>query len=161
MTQALRRPEEILAYRPLKQILGAKAKALWTVAPRDSALAAMRLMADKNIGLVVVMENRSIAGVLSERDCVRKLVLSGKSPEATAVAEIMVRDVVAADIGSTFADCLKLMHEHRIRHLPVIESGSAIGVISIRDLLSEAVAHHVRVIGQLERERMTIFTSTA
>lgn len=161
MAQPLRRPEEILAFRPLTQILAAKPKALWTVAPRDSALSAMRLMADKNIGLVVVMENNVIAGVLSERDCVRRLVLAGKSPEATPVAEIMIRDVVKADVGRTFADCLKLMHEHHIRHLPVVSNGVPIGVISIRDLLSEAVAHHAKVIGELERERMTIFTSTA
>jgi CBS domain-containing protein len=160
MDHPLRRPEEILAYRPLKQILAAKPKTLWTVGPRDSALAAMRLMADKNIGLVVVMEQAAIVGVLSERDCVRRLVLVGKSPEATAVAEIMVRDVVKVEVASTFADCLRLMHDHRIRHLPVVESGRLIGVISIRDLLSEAVAHHTKVIGELERERMTMLTST-
>jgi CBS domain-containing protein len=161
MVQLLRRPEEVLAHRPLKQILAGKPAALWTVDPRDSTLAAMRLMADKNIGLVVVMDKKAIVGVLSERDCVRRLVLFGKSPEATPVAEIMVRDVVAADISSTFADCMKLMHVHGIRHLPIVENRAAIGVISIRDLLSEAVAHHARVIGELERERMTIFTSTA
>jgi CBS domain-containing protein len=137
------------------------AKALWTVAPRDSALAAMHLMADKNIGLLVVMENKAIVGVLSERDCVRRLVLAGKSPEAAPVGDIMVRNVVKAEITNTFADCMKLMHEHRIRHLPVIENGVAIGVISIRDLLSEAVAHHAKVINELERERMTMLTSTA
>jgi CBS domain-containing protein len=161
MVQTLRRPEEILAYRPLAQILAAKPKALWTVAPHDSALSAMRLMADKNIGLVVVMENKAIAGVLSERDCVRRLVLTGKSPEATPVAEVMVRDVITAGLDRTFADCMKLMHDHRIRHLPVVSNGVPIGVISIRDLLGEAVAHHAKVIGELERERLTIFTSTA
>lgn len=160
MDHPLRRPEEILAYRPLKQILAAKPKVLWTVGPRDSTLAAMRLMADKNIGLVVVMDQTAIVGVLSERDCVRRLVLVGKSPEATAVADIMVREVVRVDVRSTFADCLRLMHDHRIRHLPVVESGRLIGVISIRDLLSEAVAHHTKVIGELERERMTMLTST-
>jgi len=121
----------------------------------------MQLMADKNIGLVVVMENKAIVGVLSERDCVRRLVLAGKSPEATPVADIMVRDVVTADIGSTFADCLKLMHAHRIRHLPVTENGVAMGVVSIRDLLGEAVVHHARVIAELEKERLTMLTSTA
>ena len=161
MVQSLRRPEEILAYRPLRQVLAAKPSALWTVGPRDSALSAMRLMADKNIGLLVVMENKALAGVLSERDCVRRLVLAGKSAEATPVADIMVREVVKADIGSTFADCLKLMHSHRVRHLPVMEDGVVIGVISIRDLLSEAVAHHARVIGELEKERLTMVTSTA
>ena len=161
MVQSLRRPEEILAYRPLRQILAAKPKDLWTVGPRDTALSAMRLMADKNIGLLLVMENKAIVGVLSERDCVRRLVLAGKSPEATPVADIMVKDVVKVDIGNTFVDCLKLMHTHRVRHLPVMENGITVGVISIRDLLSEAVAHHAKVIGELERERLTMLTSTA
>ena len=130
MDHPLRRPEEILAYRPLQQMLSAKPKVLWSIGPRDSALSAMRLMADKNIG------------VLSERDCVRRLVLAGKSPEATPVADVMIRDVVKVDIAKTFADCLKLMHEHHIRHLPVLENGIVVGVISIRDLLGEAAAHH-------------------
>ena len=161
MDNPLRRPEQILAYRPLKQILAAKPTALWTVGPKDSALSAMQLMADKHIGLVVVMDGSEIAGVLSERDCVRRLILAGKSADTAPVAEIMVRDVVKADIGLTFADCLKLMHEHRIRHLPVTENGIAIGVISVRDLLGEAVSHHAKVIGELERERLTMLTSTA
>lgn len=115
----LRRPEEILAYRSLQQILAAKPRDLWTVGPRDNVLTALRLMAEKNIGFVVVMEAAAIVGALSERDCVRRLVLAGKSPEATPVADIMVRDVIKADLAHTFADCLKLMHTHGIRHLPV------------------------------------------
>ena len=161
MDHPLRRPEQILAYRPLKQILAAKPKALWTIGARDTALSAMQLMADKNIGLLVVMEHRTIVGVLSERDCVRRLVLAGKPPEATSVADIMVRNVVKADIANSFVDCLKLMHEHQIRHLPVIENDDLVGLISVRDLLSEAVAHHARVISELERERLTMLTSTA
>ena len=161
MDHPLRRPEQILAYRSLKKILAAKPKALWTVGPGDNALSAMQLMADKNIGLLVVMEQRALVGVLSERDCVRRVVLGGKSPEVTPVADIMVRNVITADIANTFADCLKLMNEHQIRHLPVVENGEVAGVISVRDLLSEAVAHHARVIGELERERLTMLTSTA
>jgi CBS domain-containing protein len=161
MDHPLRRPEQILAYRPLKQILAAKPKALWTVGPKDSALSAMQLMADKHIGLVVVMDGSEIAGVLSERDCVRRLILAGRSADTTPVAEIMSRNVVKADVGDTFADCLRLMHEHGIRHLPVTEKGAAIGVVSVRDLLSESVAHHARIIGELERERLTMLTSTA
>ena len=161
MDHPLRSPEQILAYRPLKQILAAKPKALWTIGARDTALSAMQLMADKNIGLLVVMEHRAIVGFLFERDCVRRLVVAGKSPEATSVADIMVRNVVKADIANSFVDCLKLMHEHQIRHLPVIENDDLVGVISVRDLLSEAVAHHARVISELERERLTMLTSTA
>ena len=118
-------------------------------------------MADKNIGLVVVMEHGAIAGVLSERDCVRRLVLAGRSPEATPVADIMVRDVIKVDLAKTFADCLTLMHAQHIRHLPVVEDDTPITVISIRDLLAEAVAHRSKVIDELERERMTMLTSTA
>ena len=73
----------------------------------------------------------------------------------------MVRDVVSVDLTHSFADCLRLMHQHRIRHLPVVDQGRVIAVVSIRDLLAEAVAHHARVIAELERERLTIFTSTA
>ena len=161
MDNPLRRPEQILAYRSLKQIIAAKPRSLWAVAPGDSALTAMRLMADQNIGLVMVTEHGAIAGVLSERDCVRRMVLAGKSPEVTQVADIMVRNVITIDISKTFADCLKLMHQHDVRHLPVVENGTPITVISIRDLLAEAVQHHARVIDELERERMTMFTSTA
>ena len=161
MDHPLRRPEEILAYRSLKQILAAKPRSLWTVGPKDSALTAMRLMAEKNVGLVLVTEHGAIAGILSERDCVRRLVLAGKAPELTPVADIMVREVIRIDPAKTFADCLKLMHLHNIRHLPVVENGTPITVISIRDLLAEAVQHHAKVIDELERERMTMFTSTA
>jgi CBS domain-containing protein len=107
------------------------------------------------------MDNQTVVGVLSERDCVRRLVLANKPADTTPVAEIMTRDVVKVETNSTFAECLKLMHEHGIRHLPVMENGATIGVISVRDLLSEAVTHHAKVIGELERERMTMLTSTA
>lgn len=161
MDRPLRRPDQILAYRSLKQILAAKPRSLWAVGPEDSALTAMRLMAEQNIGLVVVTEHGAVVGVLSERDCVRRLVLAGKTPELTPVTDVMVRDVITIDVAKTFADCLKLMHQHDVRHLPVVENGTPITVISIRDLLAEAVQHHARVIGELERERMTVFTSTA
>jgi CBS domain-containing protein len=161
MDHPIRRPEEILAYRPLQQILQSRPRALWTVGPADSVLTALQLMTDKNIGLVVVMEQGRMVGVLSERDCARRVVLARKAPEATPVADIMVRDVVTVDLSHTFADCLRLMHQHGIRHLPVLDRGQVVAIVSIRDLLSEAVAHHAKIISELERERLTIFTSTA
>jgi CBS domain-containing protein len=118
-------------------------------------------MADKDIGCVLVMQGEVIAGIVSERDCARRVVLAGKSAEATKIADIMVRNVITADLSHTFADCLQLMHQHGIRHLPIVENGRPVTVISIRDLLSEAVSHHAKIIGELERERLTIFTSTA
>jgi CBS domain-containing protein len=155
----LRRPEEILAYRSLKQML--KPGAVWTVSPVDNVLAAARIMAEKNIGFLLVLENGKIVGVVSERDCIRRVMLAGKSPSNTPVADIMVRQVVTADCKDTFADCLRLMHTHGIRHLPVLDNDKTVGVVSVRDLLREAVEHHSKVIGELERERMTMLTSTA
>ena len=160
MDNPIRRPEEILAYRSLRRILASKPEALWTVAPADSVLTAEQMMADKNIGLVVVMEGSKLAGVLSERDCARRVFLARKSPESTPVADIMVRNVVTIDAEHTFADCLRLMHKHSIRHLPVVDNGKVIAVVSIRDLLSEAVAHNAKIIEKLELERLTFFTST-
>ena len=160
MDNPIRRPEEILAYRSLRRILASKPEALWAVAPADSVLTAQQMMADKDIGLVVVMEGSKLAGVLSERDCARRVLLARKSPESTPVADIMVRNVVTIDAEHTFADCLRLMHKHSIRHLPVVDNGKVIAVVSIRDLLSEAVAHNAKIIEKLELERLTIFTST-
>jgi signal-transduction protein with cAMP-binding, CBS, and nucleotidyltransferase domain len=160
MDNPIRRPEEILAYRSLRRILASKPEALWTVASADSVLTAQQMMADKDIGLVVVMEGSKLAGVLSERDCARRVLLARKSPISTPVADIMVRNVVTIDAEHTLADCLRLMHKHSIRHLPVVDNGKVIAVVSIRDLLSEAVAHNAKIIEKLELERLTIFTST-
>ena len=161
MESPLRRPEEILAFRSLRQILASKPRILWSVGPDDSVLTALQVMADKDIGLVAVMKNGALAGVLSERDCARRVLLTRKTPDSTRVADIMVRDVVAIDVSRTFAECLRIMHQHNVRHLPVMDNGKVITVVSIRDLLSEAVTHHAKIIEELERERLTIFTSMA
>jgi len=161
MDSPLRRPEEILAYRSLRQILGAKPRTLWSIGPADSAFSALQTMADKNIGFLVVLERGALLGVLSERDLARRLVLEKKTPETTPVRDLMVREVVSVDPTHTFGDCLRLMHQHGIRHLPVVERGKPIAVVSIRDLLGEAVAHHAKIISELERERLESFISTA
>jgi CBS domain-containing protein len=161
MDGSLRQPEEILAYRPLRAILAARSRDLWTVSPADSVLTALQIMADKDIGFLLVLEQDRLVGVVSERDCARRVALARKAPETTQVADIMVRNVVTADLTHTFADCLRLMHQHGVRHLPVIDRAKPVAVVSIRDLLAEAVAHHAKIIAELERERLTIFTSTA
>jgi CBS domain-containing protein len=160
MDRPIRRPEEILAYRPLKTILTAKPSAVLSVSPADSIQTALQLMSDKDTGFLVVLERDALVGVLSERDCARRVALAGKSPTTTKVADIMVRKVVTAQLSFTYAECLKLMHDNSIRHLPIIDRDRVVAVISIRDLLSEAVSHHAKIIAALELERMTIFTST-
>jgi predicted transcriptional regulator len=161
MDHPLRRPEEILAYRTLDRVLGPKPWSVWSVAPADSVMAAVQIMAERNIGFVVVIEGDRLAGVLSERDCARRVLLARKPLDTTPVADVMVRQVVTVDLTHAFADCLRLMHQHGFRHLPVIDKGKVVAVLSVRDLMSEAVGHHAKVIAELERERLTIFTSTA
>jgi len=161
MDSPIRRPEEILAYRSLPRILASKPKALWSAGPTDSVLTAMRFMAEKNIGFLVVLDNGSLVGVLSERDCARWAALGDRPLGTTPVSEIMVRKVITVDLSHKFGDCLALMHRHGIRHLPVTDNGNVIAVLSIRDLLSEAVSHNAKVIAELERERLTMFTSSA
>ncbi len=159
MVQALRSPEEILAYRSLREILVSKPKGLWSVAPGDSVMAALQTMAEKNVGLLVVLEQERLVGIVSERDCARRAVLAGKPLDTTPVSDIMITDVVTVGLAQTFADCLRLMHQHGIRHLLVMDGGQVVAVVSIRDLLREAVAHNAKVIVELERERLSIFTS--
>ena len=162
MDNPIRRPEEILAYRPLRQILGAKPRTCGPSAPPTARSSALQIMADKDIGFLVVLEQDG-AWSASCRSAIardawcwpRKRRRRRRSPtswSATSSASIPTH---------TFADCLRLMHQHGIRHLPVVDSGKAVAVVSIRDLLGEAVAHHAKIIAELERERLTIFTSTA
>jgi signal-transduction protein with cAMP-binding, CBS, and nucleotidyltransferase domain len=161
MDPPIRRPEEILAYRSLQKILEKKPRHLWAVSPTDSALTALQVMADKRTGFLVVLEQGKLVGVVQERDYARKVALPKKSAEATPVADIMSRNVITVGPSNTFADCLRLMHQNDIRYLPVVDDGKPITVVSIRDLLAEAVAHHAKVIAELERERLSIFTSMA
>jgi CBS domain-containing protein len=161
MDHPIRRPEEILAYRSLQQIIDAKPKGVWSVGPADTVLAALQIMADKNVGLLVVLEQGKLVGVVSERDCARRVVLARKSPEQTPVSDIMVRNVITVDLAHAFGDCLRLMHQHGIRHLPVVDKGAVISVVSIRDLLREAVTHNAKVIAELERERLMMTVSMA
>jgi signal-transduction protein with cAMP-binding, CBS, and nucleotidyltransferase domain len=161
MDHPLRRPEEILAYRTLDHLLKPKPRSVWSVGPADSVAAAVRIMADRDIGCVVVLDGGKPVGILSERDCARRVLLAGKPADGTPVKDVMSRDVVTVDLTHSFADCLRLMHRHGVRHLPVMNRGEVAAVVSVRDLMSEAVEHHAKIIAALERERMTMLTSTA
>jgi len=160
MENPLRQPQQILAYRSLQRILATKPRTLWSVDPSDSALKALQLMAEKKTAFLVVSEQGKMVGVVSERDFVGRVILANKMPENTPVADIMVRKVITVDLSSTFGDCLKLMQQHNIRYLPVVDNGKPVTVISIRDLLNEAVTYQTKLVAELERERMVIFTST-
>jgi CBS domain-containing protein len=160
MDHPLRRPEDILTYRPLQKILDAKPRTVWSVGPADSVATAVQVMTDHNIGFLVVLDQGKLVGVLSERDFARRVMITRKPPDTTPVGDVMTRNVITVDLTHHFADCLRLMHQHGFRHLPVMGDGKVIAVLSVRDLMSEAVEHHEKVIKELERERMTMLTST-
>ncbi len=154
-------PGQLLAYRSLKQLLALKPAAVHTIAPTDYVLTALQVMADKGIGFVVVLESGKLVGVFSERDYARKVELQGKAAKDVTVRDVMVEKVVSVTPEHTIPQCLALMHGQSFRHLPVIENGKLIGVLSIRDLLREIVEHHERLIRNLELEKLTMLSSGA
>ena len=151
----IKTPEQLLAYRPLKGLLAAKPNVVYSVRPTDSVLSALQLMADHGIGFLVVLDGARLVGVMSERDYARKVILRNKSSKDTMVRDIMTESVVTVTPEHTVPQCMTLMDQHGFRHLPVVESGVVIGVLSIRDLLKAMVAHHERLIRELETELVT------
>jgi len=133
------------------EILKSKAKqAVHTIAPGDSVFDAVKLMADKNIGALLVMEAARIAGIVTERDYARKIVLMSRSSKETPVREIMTSAVMYVRPGQTSDECMVLMTENRLRHLPVIDGDKLLGLISIGDLVKSIISEQRFTIEQLE-----------
>ena len=136
--------------KTVQQLLESKPHGVASVAPETSVLDALRLMAEKEIGAVLVLEGESLAGIFSERDYARKVVLQGKASKATPVREIMTEKVVCVRPEQTIEDCMGLMTDKRVRHLPVLQSRKVIGVVSIGDVVKEMLVEKEFVIKQLE-----------
>jgi CBS domain-containing protein len=138
----------------VRQMLAGKA-GVYAVSPDDTIFDALRLMADKNVGAVLVMSGDAIAGIVSERDYARKVVLLGKTSKTTPVCEIMTTDVISVEPGWTADQCMALMTDRRIRHLPVVENGALVGIISIGDVVRAVVDSQQFVIKSLENYIMS------
>ena len=136
--------------KTLKQLLEAKGREVHTIAPDARVFDALRVMADKSVGALIVTEGGRIAGVISERDYARKVILHGKSSHELQVRDIMTSKVISVHPGQTVEECMALMTEKRIRHLPVTEGDRLIGVLSIGDLVKEVIAAQQQTIEQLE-----------
>lgn len=136
--------------RNARDLIRQKGSRVFSVKPTSSVLEALRLMADKNIGAVLVMSADKVTGILTERDCVRKLELAGKTGKETIVSEIMTRDVLYVEAGQSLEECMAVMIDKNIRHLPVYENGKLLGLLSVRDVLKEVVDYQKFVITQLE-----------
>jgi len=136
--------------KSLKQLLEAKGREVYTIEPGARVFDALKMMADKGVGALMVTEGGRIAGVISERDYARKVILHGKSSHELQVRDIMTSKVITVHPGQSVEECMALMTEKRIRHLPVIEGERLIGVLSIGDLVKEVIAAQQQTIAQLE-----------
>lgn len=134
----------------VKHLLDRKGRYIISVRPDESVLDAIKLMADKGIGSLVVMKDDEMLGIMSERDYARKVIIKGRSSETTHVAEIMTSDVFTTSSSQSVKDCMSLMTEKRIRHLPVVEDNRVIGMISIGDLVEAIISDQQEEIEQLE-----------
>jgi len=134
----------------VRQLLQVKGYDIWAVAPESAVLDALKLMADKNIGAVLVIDHGNLVGILSERDYARKVVLREKASRNTPVREIMTERVVCVHPSRPVEECLALMTSGHLRHLPVVEDGRLIGVISIMDVVKTIIANQSSTIGSLE-----------
>lgn len=134
----------------VRQILGSKGRDVWSVSPDATVYDAIKLMAEKNAGALVVLEEDQLRGIISERDYARKVILKGKSSKEIPVKEIMSVDVVTIRPEQSIEECMSLMTNKRIRHLPVLEEKKLIGVISIGDVVKAIISEQEFTIKQLE-----------
>ena len=132
------------------QLLGHKPKSIFGVAPDAPVLEAIRLMAEHGVGALLVMQGEALAGIVSERDYARKVILKGRSSSDTPVRQIMTAEVITVDPGFTTQQCMQIMTDRRVRHLPVVESGRVVGMLSIGDLVRSVLAEQAQTIEQLE-----------
>lgn len=134
----------------VKHLLDAKGRHIIAISPDSSVFEAIKIMADKSVGSLVVMEDEKLAGIVTERDYARKVIVKGRSSKSTRVAEIMTADVVTTSSAETVDKCMAVMTELRIRHLPVLEDNRVIGMISIGDLVQAIIADQKEEIEHLE-----------
>lgn len=134
----------------VRHILELKGDYIWTISPDETVFEALRLMATKGVGALVVLKDEKMVGIISERDYARKVVLQGRTSRDTKVSEIMTSKVVTVHPDQTIEECMELMTNHRVRHLPVLEDDKLIGVISIGDVLKDMIYQQRLLISEME-----------
>jgi CBS domain-containing protein len=136
---------------PISALLHHKGSTVWQVAPETTVFEAIKIMAAKNIGSLLVMSGAMLVGIFTERDYTRKIALHGKTSKETQVWEIMPKEIIFIRLDDSVESCMKLMTEHRVRHLPVVENGKVLGIISIGDLVNWIISAQDATIAQMER----------
>lgn len=136
--------------KPVSELFKRNPASVIRVAPRDNVFDALHVLAEHEVGALVVMEGDKLVGVFSERDYTRKIALQGRNSKDTTVAEIMTRNVFTVSPGTRTRECMALMSQKKIRHLPVVDGDKVVGMISIRDLMDDIIADHEPTISQLQ-----------
>ena len=136
--------------KPVSVLLKTREGTLWHVRPDESVFSALELLARYEVGALMVMEGGRLVGVVSERDYTRKVALQGRNSKETQVADIMTGNVITVTPNTGTRICMALMSEKKIRHLPVVDGDTVVGMISIRDILDDIIADHESTIAQLE-----------
>ena len=134
----------------VSEILNAKGRQTWTVSPENTVLEAIQMMAEKNVGALLVLEGGKLVGIISERDYTRKVILRGKASKDTPVKEILSGTVIHVSPSDSVEECMRLMTSHRVRHLPVLEGDNVTGVVSIGDLVNWIISAQTSTIHQLQ-----------
>jgi CBS domain-containing protein len=135
----------------VRQLMRAKGSDVWHIAPDASVYDALKLMADKRVGALVVLDEAELVGIISERDYARKVILKEKSSMDTPVRDIMTEEVVCLGPEQSIQDCMALMTDRRIRHLPVLQDDRLVGIVSIGDVVKAIISQQEFMIEQLER----------
>ena len=148
--------QQLMPFPTAEEMLSGKKGAVVSVTPETPVLAAMRLMAQKDIGFLPVLDGDALAGVLSERDCARRFVLQELPAASTTVREIMTAQVHSVPPQSKIPECIMLMHAKGIRRLPVVSHDRVIGVLSVRDLMGALIERHERLLRRFNEERLTL-----
>jgi CBS domain-containing protein len=136
--------------RPILELLKRRPPGNWSLDPHVSVFDALKTLADHNVGALMVLDNGKLVGVFSERDYTRKIALAGKSSKDTRVRDIMTSQVITVSPQVRTRDCLALMSQKKVRHLPVVDGDKVLGMISIRDIMNDIIADHEMTISHLE-----------
>ena len=135
--------------RPILELLKKREATIYSLHPQETVYAAVKTLADRDVGALMVMDEGVLVGVFSERDYTRKIALAGKASRDTRVEEIMTANVLTVSPQTRTKDCMALMSQRKIRHLPVVDGDKVLGMISIRDIMDDIIADHEQTISQL------------
>jgi CBS domain-containing protein len=143
--------EERQIMRTVEQLLQVKGSDIWSIAPQTTAYNALQIMAEKNVGALLVMEKEKLVGIFSERDYARKVILKEKSSKNTSVGDLMTREVFYINADSTLEESMALMTAKRIRHLPVLKHNRLIGIVTLGDVVRQIITDQKFAIRELEK----------